>query len=115
VDGLLEVEATTDSTGEVRRLVVEKTVGALTPEEIQQRFEALAKLKVHPRDQAKNRALLARAGRLDEENVGDVRHGLDREAQRFEHALSTQDEQQIRHARGALLAVLATLEADFDA
>lgn len=45
----------------------------MSPEEIKQRLAKLADLKIHPRDQMVNRALIARAERLCEEMIGDAR------------------------------------------
>ena len=45
----------------------------MQPGEIAKRLAALAKLKIHPRDDMKTRALVARAARLYEERLGDTR------------------------------------------
>jgi molecular chaperone HscC len=48
--GLLEVRATTLSTGRVETLVIEGNPGLMQPEEIAKRLTELAKLRIHPRD-----------------------------------------------------------------
>ena len=58
IDGLLEVEATALSTNERRQIVIKGNSGAMTQEEIPARIAALAALKIRPREQAENRALL---------------------------------------------------------
>lgn len=53
--GLLEVRATTLSTGRIETLVIEGNPGLMQPEEIARRLVQLAKLRIHPRDDTQNR------------------------------------------------------------
>jgi len=71
--GLLEVDATVLSQKRPFHLLIEGNPGVLSKQEIATRLAALAKLKVHPRDDARNVAVIERANRLFEENLGDVR------------------------------------------
>lgn len=91
INGLLEVEATTVSTGLRETLIIEKAPGSMTEEEIKQRIEALKDIKIHPRDKTENRLLLARGERLYEESLGDMREYVGRLLSEFERALATQD------------------------
>jgi molecular chaperone HscC len=50
INGILEVEVTVPVTGEKHRLLIEKTPGAMTREEIDRSLKAIAHLKIHPRD-----------------------------------------------------------------
>lgn len=112
VNGLLEVEVTVVATGEVRRLVIVGGHGALSPEDIAARLQALAELKVHPRDNMVNRTLLARAERLYEQLIGDARDRLGQMILRFEQVLATQDPRLIARDVGAFSEALQSIEAD---
>ncbi len=60
--GLLEIDVSVAETGVTRNLVIVDDEDAPDPAELEKRRAALAALKVHPRDDAENVALLARAG-----------------------------------------------------
>jgi molecular chaperone HscC len=90
-NGLLQVEATLESTGETRSLVIADNPGLLSEAEIAERFAALAELKIHPRDRLDNRTLLARGERLYQQLRGDVREYLGQRLMHFEQVLETQD------------------------
>ncbi len=112
VNGLLEVEATVRLTDTRHRLVIQGNAGVLDEAEIEARLAALAALKIHPRDQAANRALTAAAERLFQQLLGDERDHLGQVIARFEAALESQDDRRIREAQGALRAVMGALEQD---
>jgi molecular chaperone HscC len=112
INGLLEVEATVQSTKQVHSVVIEGNPGVLTPKEIAARLAALAELKIHPREKTENRALLARAERLYQERLGEVRHAIEQHTMAFERALATQDPRQIEQSRTQLSVVLDRLEGD---
>ena len=63
INGALEVEVTVASTGKRERRVFRNTSN-LPQGEIEQRFAALADIKIAPREQAPNRALIAHAEAL---------------------------------------------------
>lgn len=90
-NGILEVTATTVADGAAARLVIQGNADALPPAEVERRLQALDALKVHPRDQAPYRALLARGARLYEELLGDARAAAGHAIVAFEAALDTQD------------------------
>ncbi|MEI7100611.1 Hsp70 family protein, partial [Klebsiella pneumoniae] len=71
VNGILEVEVKLLATGETHRLVIEENPGVLSADEIRERLEALSRIKVHPRDQAENQALISRGERLYLQARGD--------------------------------------------
>ncbi len=112
INGLLEVEATVASTANTHCLVIEQNPGVLSPQEIERRLAALAELKIHPRDQAENRALLARAERLYEESLGELRAFLAEAITAFEGTLERQDPEAIAQARERLAATLNESEGD---
>jgi molecular chaperone HscC len=112
VNGLLEVEVTVVATSETRRLVVEGNEGSLNPDEIARRLEALAALKVHPRDMLENRTLLARAERLYEQLLDQARDHVGQMILRFEQVLATQDPRLIAHEAPLFRDALRSIEAD---
>lgn len=71
----LQVEVTVRSTGLKEALIIDHNSG-LSDNELVARFAALAAIKLDPREQAPNRALIARAERLYAENVGGEREEL---------------------------------------
>jgi molecular chaperone HscC len=110
INGLLEVEATVLSTERTERLVIEQNPGVLSPEEIGTRLEALEGLKIHPRDQSRNRTALARAERLYQERLGEIRHFLGEQIARFETILAGQDPREIDEAQASLNELLNEIE-----
>ncbi len=87
VNGLLEVQARSVTDGVMESVVIEQHAGVLSPEAVQERLQALAPLKLAPREAAANRLLLARAERLHEESLGEARRALAQAAAAFEAAL----------------------------
>jgi len=111
--GLLEVEATVLSTKHRASLVIEGNAGVLSPAEIQKRLEALAKLKVHPREQAENTAMIARAERLYEERLGHVRDQVGKWLTEFLNRIEEQDPNAIERARAVLAERLDRIDDKF--
>jgi molecular chaperone HscC len=110
INGVLQVEVQVLATGQRHELVLEQNPGVLDPAEIRARLEALASLKIHPRDKQENLALLARAERLYEEFV-HARAQLQEWIVRFRSTLESQDEQIIREHRLRLGEALDAFEA----
>jgi molecular chaperone HscC len=116
VSGMLEVDVTVTSTGEMLSTMIEGSAQALSVTEIEARRQRLAALKVHPREQAENRAALARAERLFEESLGAVRARIGEWVDDFTAALDSQENKRIDQARRALVQRLAEIDRDpFDA
>jgi molecular chaperone HscC len=109
-NGLLQVEATLERTGETRSLIIEDNPGLLSEAEIAERFAALAELKIHPRDRIENRTLLARGERLYQQLRGDVREFLGQRLMYVEHVLDSQDARQIEPAKRDFRQVLDDIE-----
>ncbi|MFZ5843365.1 MAG: molecular chaperone HscC [Pseudomonadota bacterium] len=99
VDGLLEVEATVDQTGDQHRVIIEGNPGVLSKEEVQVRLQKLGELKIHPRDHDVNRALMARGERLYQETRGDLRSVIGDRLAWFQHVLARQNPTEITEAR----------------
>ena len=111
--GLLEVQATIVSSGRIEKLVIEGNPGVMQPDEIAKRLASLAKLKIHPRDDMQMRALMARAARLYEERLGDVRAVIGRALGGLTAALDRQEPEEIEAAGKALANVLDQFDQDF--
>jgi molecular chaperone HscC len=111
--GLLEVDATMLSSNMKRTLVIEQRRGALNPAEIKERLARLAALKVHPRDQAENQAVLARLERLFVERLGDERAQIGAMITDFQFILNRQDPAEITHAREQLQQILSRIDRSF--
>jgi molecular chaperone HscC len=112
VNGLLEVEVTVVATGEVARAVIESGDAHMPPDEVARRLAALAELKIHPRDTLENRTLLARADRLYEQLLGEVRERLGERILRFEQVLATQDPRLISRDSTAFRETVDAIEHD---
>lgn len=110
INGILEIDVTVASTGETfSKVIVNKSI-QLSEEEIEKRRAELQKLKIHPRDQEKNRLLTARGDRIFEENTGDVRKYVGRFMEEFTSALNTQDERIIEQAYKRVSELLDIIE-----
>jgi molecular chaperone HscC len=112
INGLLEVEATVLKTGHKVAVVIEENPGVLSKEEIQSRFLNLSMLKIHPRDQAENRALTAKAERMYEESLGSLRDYIGAEISIFAHAVDRQNLSTITEARTRLSTALGKAEEE---
>ncbi len=110
INGLLQVEVTELATQRRHELLLEQNPGLLTPEDIRARFAALAALKVHPRHQQENIAVLARAERLYEEFLHE-RSQLQDWIMHFRATIESQDVALIERHRVQLLEALDALEA----
>jgi molecular chaperone HscC len=111
--GLLEVDATILSSGETYHTLIQSRPGAMSPAEVTRRLEALRALKVHPRDQAENQAVVARLERLYMERIGDERDQAARLLDEFNLVLGRQDPAEIADIRGKLLNILAQIDKSF--
>lgn len=109
-NGLLETDALTVQTGERRKLVIANNAGVLDEQEIAQRLQALAALKIHPRDEQPNTLLIGRLERMYQESRGDLRQQIDSLATQFTRILDTQDLHDIRTLRLQISAQLDALE-----
>jgi molecular chaperone HscC len=109
INGALEVEITALSTGVKERRVF-RNASNLSEAELEKRFAALAEIKVAPREQAANRALLQRAERLYEELLAEQRDRLAFLITRFEHRINDPEERDPDKARSEFAAELDVLE-----
>ena len=109
LNGILEVETTVGSNGSKHTLVIEKTPGRLSHEEVEAARLAMARLKLHPRDALPNTAALARADALFVELTGEPRELLGAAIAQLRVALETQDESIIQTLREHLNAMVKSL------
>lgn len=112
ISGVLETEITVQPSQEKHKLVISGNVGVMTPEQVEQRLAELAELKIHPRDQAENRTLVAEADRLYQMLLGDARTYLAQHIAAFQRVLEQQDPGAARRARETLKDVMRRLDND---
>lgn len=110
--GLLEIDTTVISTGQLYTKAIHNSPGFLTDAELEQARIRLEKLKFHPREAEANRLLLARGERMYSMNTGEKREHIGKMLGEFERILSKQDIPQIEKARGQLTAVLNELDSE---
>ncbi len=112
MNGLLEVDATVQSTGKTYNKIIEHVPGTLTEETKQASLERLAKLKFHPREGEENRTLLARGERLYESSLGTRREYIAELMAYFEKALESQNAIEIAQARQQISRALDEIEGE---
>ena len=108
--GLLEVDASVPKSGLTRNVVIVDEEDRRDRKELEKRREALARLKVHPREEAETVALMARAARCYESHIGPAREAVGQWIGQFESVVERQDPRDIAIAREQLLRALDELE-----
>jgi molecular chaperone HscC len=103
LNGLLEVETTVVATGAKKTLVLERTPGRLTPDEIARAREGMKALKFHAREALPNATALERAEALYVDLRGPVRSELGELIAAFRMVLEGQDRKQIEDIREKLV------------
>jgi molecular chaperone HscC len=111
--GLLEVDAKVLSTGQTYHTLIQNRPGSMPEAEVARRLQALQRMKVHPREQAENQAVMARLERLFSERLGDERAQAAAMIDEFTLVLSRQDPAQIATTREQLLKILAQIDRSF--
>jgi len=112
VNGILEVSARAQADGASNRIVIRNGPDAPSPEQAEERLTALAALKLHPREAAANRLLLARGERLFVQALGITRTMLGDAIGDFEAALVAQDPAAIAAAATRLADTMRTAEGE---
>ncbi|WP_312950615.1 molecular chaperone HscC [Agrobacterium sp.] len=110
VNGVLEVEVRVMSTGEVHRKIFNNQSG-LSDAELERRFAELSKIKVAPREQQENIALIARAERLYAETIGENRHEISATLIEFLSSLNDQHLRNVDELRALFTQRLNMFEA----
>jgi len=112
VNGILEVSARAEADGATNRIVIRNGPDAPSPEQAEERLAALAAIKLHPREAAPNRLLLARGERLFTQALGPTRAALGNAIGAFEAALAAQDPAAIAAAAARLADTMRTAEGE---
>ncbi|MET0270102.1 MAG: Hsp70 family protein, partial [Sphingomonas sp.] len=110
INGILEVSARAEADGASERIVIRHGPDTPTAEDAEARMAALAALKIHPREQATNRLLLAKGDRVFEEQLGVDRDRLGSVLGRFEAALTAQSPEEIEQVGAELARLLHEME-----
>lgn len=97
--GLLEVETKTLSNAAITRAVFKGGAGSLNDAEIEKRLKELAHLKIHPRDESENAAMMARLAAIFQNALGQDRDHISFLIRQFETALHSQDKRAISETR----------------
>lgn len=113
INGILEVETLTVKTGEKKRIIIEKNPGRLDEKEIQERLKELKEIKIHPRERAENKQLIARGERMYEEALGEMREYISALLVNFESMLELQDANKARKAASQLRKDLDEIEGRY--
>lgn len=108
--GLLDVDVAVPATGLTRNLVIVDEDDRRSQKDISESRKRLEKLKVHPREEADNVAMLARAERAYEGFTGHVRDVIGHALTQFQGALEKQDPRLIADARDALGRLLDEID-----
>ena len=108
INGLLEVEVVNE-TGHAERLVLQNK--DMSPQEVQRRLKELSGLKLHPREQEENRAMVARGERLYAVTVGQLREQVAEILDWYQKILSTQEVLKIAKATRRLDQFFDQVEA----
>lgn len=111
VSGILEVLVTVISTQKTSRMILEGNPGSLSQAEIEKRFKALDKLKVHPKDKSENAATIARLERAYENQLGQIRDEISYKLSTFVAVLDAQKDTDIKIAREELMKWLDRIES----
>ena len=110
INSILEVEVKVVSTQAVTKEVFKGRDVDMTEDQIRERFETLAYLKIHPRDREENKYLLLRGERIYEESLGDKRHYIESALHQYEKALDSYDTAKIEEAKETFKKILEELE-----
>jgi len=112
INGILEVDLHVPATGQKRQLVIVDDPGAMDADELARRRAALAALKIHPKDDDANRALLARIERCYEQALGERRERIGQWISHFTSVLEEQNPRAIAETRERLRITLDELEGE---
>jgi molecular chaperone HscC len=112
VSGLLEVDIVVKKTGMTHQLVIMDGDDGMDEKELEKRRAQLAKLKMHPREDAENAAIIAQADRCYEGLIGEARHELGQHINHFSSVLEGQEPREIAEARAKMVLILAEFDGE---
>lgn len=110
--GLLTVDAKVISNGKTYTNVIENLAEAMSPGEKNRRLQKMDLLKISPRDQAENVALVESLKHLYEILLGADRAHVVELLDAFDVALNSQDERRIKAERERLVPIVRAIDAD---
>lgn len=110
INGILEVILKVGATGENKRVIINNTAANLSAEEIESSFKKLEEIKIHPRENTRNREIISRLERLYEEHIGDMRAYIASVLNEFETILNTQEQSTIDRAQNDVLDILKQID-----
>jgi len=106
INGILEVEVTIAATNEKQTLYITNDNAELSEGQLKERFIELQALKILPRNEAKNMALLAKLERLFEQSLGETRHFYAQLLRDFQHTIKNHDKEQADQRRLEIIELL---------
>ncbi len=109
--GLLEIDVHVPDNGATSNLVIVDEEDRPDKKDLEKRRAALASLKHHPREEAGNVALMARAERCYEDHIGELRQMIGHWITQFAGALDSQDPRRIAETRTMLSSRLDEIES----
>lgn len=109
--GLLDVDVSVPANGTSRNLVIVDEEDRRSQKDVTESRKRLDKLKVHPRDEAENVAMMARAERAYEGFTGSAREVIGQGLTDFKGALEKQDPRIIADAREGLGRLIDEIDA----
>jgi len=109
--GLLEVDVTVPETGATKQLVIVDE-DAEDEAKLDKRRAELARLKLHPREESGNAALLERVKRCYEAHLGDSRHHVAQLLAKLEAGLDSQDPRIVATVRDEVGRAIDLLEGE---
>jgi molecular chaperone HscC len=112
INGMLEVDVFVPQSGERRQVVIMDNETTMSDEDLRARREQLARIKVHPREQEINRAVIARGERCYEDSLGDRREHVGQCLSQFAAVIESQDPRAIENAREQFSKVLDAIEGE---
>ena len=107
---MLEVISTVLSTGEKTTLIIENSPGAISSDAIARRFKELDAIKIHPREEAVNEAMISRLTAAYENALGPRRTEIGWLLSQFEATLTTYDTRQIARMHETITKALRDLD-----
>jgi molecular chaperone HscC len=112
INGILEVDLHVPATGERRELLIVDDPDSVNPALLEKRRKELAALKVHPREEQVNIALLARLERCYEQSLGERRELIGRWISQFMGIVEGQNPRAIADARTKLTQAVDSIEGE---
>ena len=112
INGILEVDLHVPATGERRELLIVDDPDSVNPALLEKRRKELAALKVHPREEQVNIALLARLERCYEQSLGERRELIGRWISQFMGVVEAQNPRAIADARTKLTQAMDSIEGE---